>query len=345
MTNTALVREGDLLLARSYEDRCTAVLVHAGGEGWQVGRVYTIGFSEYRSPPGPSANPLDREAHDQYWKKSAECDKLISEMGTKSDQFTLSLNSGRGIVAVADQVMGSASHSLVVDISSFPRLHLTALAWALLSRAQVHHKQLYLAYTRVGQHLKDEERFSVGVKRFAAIPGLSGKIRHQDSVAVIIAGFEGNRAYAAFRHLSPRRTHVLLGDSQDDSSDFYLRTSRSNNHELLANHRVDHSQGPSLDAVAFAGTLSMVVNDLKNRFGPCNVYVVPLGTKIQTIGAALVAQEFPEIQYLFTLPVHRRKSAGGVGATRFLDLSEFARKYREDKGRSVQWFCEVPFSR
>ncbi len=321
----------DMLLAKSYDQRSMAALQRALSDRWQLAKVGTMEYAEYRDKPGKWACPYDEEAHLQYWRRYRECDEIIGQAGVHHEKLEVSFDTAGGIRDSLGGFSRQRAGTLVVDISCVPRMHLTALIGLLFTVEWSERDSIVLAYTRAVRHLPEEERFSVGVKGFAAIPGFSGRIRHRQSVCVIIAGFEGNRAYAAFRHVSPRRAHVMLGDPRDGSRDYYRTVSAKNNHELLANHRVTHSICGSLDPVCFAIELRDVIEKLRADHKPCNVYIVPLGTKLQTVGAVMVARHQPDIQCLFTLPAHRRISAEGVGDTQYLELSALSDRYEEEQ--------------
>jgi hypothetical protein len=222
-------------------------------------------------------------------------------------------------------------------------MHLTALTWEMLKVKDTFYDNIIFAYTRAEEHFQDEERFSVGVKGFSAIPGLSGKIRHRDSVCIIIAGFEGNRAYSAFRHLSPRRAHVILGVPGDEKDYFYKSISEKNNHELLANHRVSSSTSHSLDVIKFAQKLDEVIQEMKSNNPKCNIYIISLGTKLQTIGSVLASQQYPEIQHLFAHPAHRRVSTKGIGSINLINLKELSFNYLKSnrKKQLPDKMCEI----
>jgi len=102
---------------------------------------------------------------------------------------------------------------------------------------------------------------------------------------------------------------------------------RKNNNQLLANHRVAHSVSSSLDPIQFGSDLFDVIDGMKRRFEPCNIYVVPLGTKIQMIGALLTVRYYPEAQFVFTLPAHRRISSKGIGETSYMDVKKLVNDY------------------
>ena len=317
----------DFVLVKSYELRCKEVLSKALDQKWRINQLAEVGFKEYNSQPRADVSHYDIEAFEKYWKRSEECDKLIENIGINPNKHSLSFDTARGTSDIIGSIHSSPSTVLVIDISCIPRLQLSALIWAILKSEIKRRERIYLAYTRVSKHFQEEERFTVGVKDFVGIPGLSGKIRHEDSVCILIAGFEGNRAYAAFRHLSPRETHVFVGSPGDEGAESYLKTAKRNNHQILANHRVTASVSNSLDPIEFGSDLLDEISKMKKQFEECNIFVVPLGTKIQTIGGILAAQYYPEVQFLFTLPAHRRISSQGIGKTIYLDFQEILDAY------------------
>ncbi len=316
----------DVLFAISGDTRCHALIEKLAKGQTPVCRVGMLTFAEYNNKLGRSASHYDVEAYHRYWEMRMICEQALTGMSVAHTEFQSSFDTTAMLDDLLRKLPSGSADTLVVDISCVPRMHLTALVWKLLQMKPRPWQKVLLGYTRARSHLTDEERFSVGVTGFAAIPGLAGKIRHEESICIMTVGFEGNRAFAAFRHLSPLRAHVMLGDPADESSDFYRNVSQRNNHQLLAKHRVTSSFCCSLDPAKYAIALLQIVRALQLQYPSSNLYLVPLGTKLQTVGGVLVSLQCPEIQHLFPLPAHRRISVEGIHNTRFIDLLDLVNR-------------------
>lgn len=301
-----------LLLAYSYEERSLSYLRSFVAEE-RPGHVTALHFMDYDAPLDVGADKLDIDARQQYFARVGEAGRILdgshTPLSVPFDSVHLLLQS------LATRV--DPSEHLIIDISCLPRMQLAAiLAWVLQAGISCD-----LAYTRVQQHLADEARFSVGVKGFAGVPALTGQIRHRRSTAIFALGFEGNRAYATFKHLSPDAAVALIGVPSDNARRFYEETVEANNHYLLVRERVQTRLVASLDPVAFAADLYHTATSADVQ-ASSNVYWTCLGTKLQAVAGVLASEYAPFIQHVFPLPSHRRVSSVGVGATAMYSVAE-----------------------
>lgn len=304
--DTVRLSHADLLVFASPEPRCTYAATSLGAN---VRRLWIVDFQEY-AVSHSRLSETDLHVRDEYAKNFEHLRRIGERLPGGVATLPAVLNYLQPFAELATRhTIGTDGVALVVDISTAPPGHLFALL-AFARQLQISHgTRVLVAYVQVESHSPSEDAFSYGMQDVAVVPGFEGKIRIARDVLLLVLGFEGNRAYSLYRRLAPARTELIVGDSYDDQRDFYIATSRRNNHSLLHIHGNKATLMSSRDVDLFAQQVGAKLDELAQDREQ-NIYFSCLGTKAQVLGAYLALRSRPHVQVLDALPTRRRFGSG-----------------------------------
>ena len=205
------------------------------------------------------------------------------------------------------------SENKLLDMSCFPKGYiLELLRW-------LGYQKIIPLYTEGIRHNIHEEEFAVGVKQIITLSGFEGIIKNREDLLVLILGFEGYRAEALLHYFQPSKALGLIGNPNNEKSLDYICVARKNNSNLLGHTMVVEKQISSLNYDIFSHQLDDIINQIleqgKIENKEYDIYVSPLGTKIQTLGLFKYWLDHKEIQIVYAIPSKRRTGVIDVGPT------------------------------
>ena len=186
--------------------------------------------------------------------------------------------------------------NVLVDISTFTRESLLILIKALYDNKQ-RYKKCQLVYTCAAH---TAENLSHDLVEIRTIMGFIGEMKPIKPLhLVILAGFEYERARQVIDAFEPDYISIGYGGDKESISNDLRELNIKFKEKLVSIYNSDvvsqftHSL---IDPYKTARQLAEIVNERS----VCNTVIVPLNTKISTVGAGLVAIKQPEIQICYT---------------------------------------------
>jgi hypothetical protein len=205
---------------------------------------------------------------------------------------------------------------VVFDISVFTKRHLLmTLSWIFDSSLDKH---LSVVYSEPEDYDAEVDLpLSFGVASLQAVPGFSGLADCSRPLRmVVLLGFEGERALAAYELLQPIHTVALVGDPPYRAN-WKGRAEKLNAALLERLQPVDIRSIDCVDPEKVAAELTLLLG----APGVLSDYVqviCPLGTKPQALGVFLytrTATDSPAILYLSPLRHNELFYSHGIGPT------------------------------
>lgn len=190
---------------------------------------------------------------------------------------------------------------VAIDITCFT--HEILLILLKVVRICFSNCELSFFYTQAKSYDTDNsaahKNLSFGVSEIRSVLGYAGaKTPSKTTHLILLAGYEIERALSIIANVEPSTISIGYGDdtSIDNSvqktnfkaaSEIIRRSGYDNIHEFSF---------PPFDYIGTKTTLEKIVDTSEK-----NVVIVPMNTKISTIGAALLADQNPKIQLMYGL--------------------------------------------
>lgn len=193
---------------------------------------------------------------------------------------------------------------VVVDITTLPRESLIILI-RVLDKLRTSNSEIKFVYASARQYSfgsQDESNrwLSSGVRDIRPVLGFSGLMRpSRDTHMIVMVGFEDERALELIRACEP--TYVSLGvcDPSQLGTQSHRYTSERRLSRLL-------SVLPDVRKFRFLGyDVVATIHALESQieiFPDTNAVIVPMSTKISTVGAALLALRDESVQLCYAAP-------------------------------------------
>lgn len=201
-------------------------------------------------------------------------------------------------ISIADEKPAKVA----IDITCFT--HEILLILLEVVRISFSNCELSLFYTQAESYDTDNpathKKLSFGVREIRSILGYSGiKTPSKTTHLILLAGFEIERALSIIENVEPNTVSIGYGD--DTSIDTSVQ---SINFEAASEiikrsgygDRIDEFSFPPFDFVGTKKALECIVESSDK-----NIVVVPMNTKISTIGAALLVEKHPKVQLIYGL--------------------------------------------
>lgn len=198
---------------------------------------------------------------------------------------------------------------ILLDITSFTHeslLILFALIKQFLPDANVD-----CIYTCASSYASEcdnnsEKWLSRGIREVRSVLGYAGAIQpSQDTVLIVMAGYEYERAWHLIDDISPEELIITYNDdcgSTDQTNGAANSEYAKLLHDLAAYYQNPKQYViPSNNPFDTAKKLKQIVDTISNNM---NIIVAPMNNKLATIGAALVAIEYPRIQLCYAPAVY-----------------------------------------
>ena len=301
---TGVLPNGAMLVTcSSHEDRCKALLLHAGE--WTPSEVVLFHYDD--------PNPIREENH---LTMETEFQRLRTRL------TVLKFTEGDPVRSMRDNmhklrqaIERAATNALVIDISVFTKRHfLMMLRWLddsdLWSR-------LYVVYSEPRKYLVSKYiPLSFGLSTLQETPGFSACSDLSRPIhLVMFLGYEGDRALAVYEQIQPMR--VTLAVPYPPYRPNWEGRTEEYNSDLLALVGSDAVRGvDALEPDATTETLGEILGE-SARDDYARI-VCPLGTKPQTLGIYNYlrnSQDPPAIVYASPLRHNHSFFSRGLGQT------------------------------
>lgn len=293
-----------LITCSSHEDRCLALF--RDQFGWLPHTTLLFHYDD--------CNP----------KREVNHNKIVHYLGGKSIVKELTFNESDAVKSFMGEnglqlksiLAEWSGRPVVFDISVFTKRHLLmTLSWIFDSSLDT---QLSVVYSEPEDYDAEVDLpLSFGVASLQAVPGFSGLADCSRPLRmVVLLGFEGERALAAYELLQPIHTVALVGDPPYRAS--WKGRAEKLNAALLERLRPeDVGSIDCVDPEKVAAELTLRL-DTPDVLSDCVQVICPLGTKPQALGVFLYtrsATDSPAILYLSPLRHNELFYSHGIGPT------------------------------
>jgi hypothetical protein len=176
--------------------------------------------------------------------------------------------------------------------------------------------RLWLLYSEPEEYDIDGNLpLSFGVSSVQQVPGFTSSPNPSRPLhAAMLLGYEGDRAFATYQLLQPKKTTVIIPDPPF-KSEWQGRTEKLNANLLSAIGQYSMEKADALDPESSLAVLKAVLGDpsVRSEFSRA---LCPLGTKPQTVGAYLYLRgcvDPPAVIYSRALRHNHSYYSRGVG--------------------------------
>lgn len=204
-----------------------------------------------------------------------------------------------GISQIPKPTFGRAK--IAIDITCFT--HEILLILFKVIEFHVPNSELSFFYTQAQsydpQNDPKKKWLSYGVTEVRSILGYSGLITPSKSThLILLAGFEVKRALSIISTVEPDAVSIGMGDETSLNSEVQKTNAHAVSEIVKQSRRAQITtfEFPPFDFAATKHVLKKRINSIDQ-----NVVVVPMNTKISTLGAGLLANEHPEVQLMYGL--------------------------------------------
>lgn len=277
-----------LVAAASFEERCLSITTNVGSVTVERGVV--------------SVNRAHKEALGHNLR---EMERLL---GSRSERLYVHsdhpLESARSIEKTVERCLHGAPKRVLVDITAFTRETLLMLLECIVRRKRVVDTVL-LAYANAREYSvgdpSEQKWLSRGIRDVRTVLGFPGMMAPSKPVHLIVmVGFEEERALELVKICEPAFVSLGVADIADEGAKLHQVTNLSRL-ERLRGHLQGRVRGLSTfefrayDACATKAALERQIKE----FEACNSVLVPMNTKISTVGALLFALEDGRVQICY----------------------------------------------
>ncbi len=304
LNSSHLPKEALLIACSSHEERCLALL--RSEFGWVPHTALLFHYDD--------CNPK-REINHNKILRYLTGKSIVKELIFNESDAVKSFMGENG-VQLKNILAEWGDKPIVFDISVFTKRHLLMmLSWIFDSSLD---KQLSVVYSEPEDYDAEVDLpLSFGVASLQAVPGFSGLADCSRPLRmVILLGFEGERALAAYELLQPIHTVALVGDPPYRAN--WKGRAEKLNAALLERLRPqDIGSIDCVDPEKVAAELTLHLGE-PTTMSDCVQVICPLGTKPQALGVFLYTRsktDSPAILYLSPLRHNELFYSHGIGPT------------------------------
>ena len=214
------------------------------------------------------------------------------------------LVSAKNIGAAVASCLKGAPKRIVVDITTFTRETLLMLLERMF-RDRRDGDRVKLVYASAGEYSvgdsREEKWLSKGIRDVRTVLGFPGVMAPSRPVHLIVmVGFEDDRALELVRICEPAFVSLGVADIADEAA----RPHQATNLYRLERLR-EGLEGRLLGVATFgfraydAEATKAALAQQMEKFEECNAVLVPMNTKISTVGALLLALEDERVQICY----------------------------------------------
>jgi len=194
--------------------------------------------------------------------------------------------------------------NIVLDITTFTHEGLL-ITLKYLKLYKECYDNLYLVYVTAEEYSTNEpdikkKWLSKGIKRINSVLGYPGNINPaKKDHLIILFGFEEERTFKLIQELDFDTISLGFGSSDDSIHSDHAKINQER-HEALSGII------PNADKFCFSLRNPLIakqqISEHIAKYPNCNTVIAPMNNKLSTVGAALVAFEYPEIQLCYAKP-------------------------------------------
>ena len=312
--------EGDkefknLIFAVSFEDRGFLSLKRII-ENFYVERCFPIVFDNYFVEQYNNLEKRDIGTVNKYKYEYKNAIKYLKQKNLTYNEIKSSIFNPDGIIDKIKNI--NLSEPTLVDISCIPKNYILLMLNYL--------RNVVFIYSKVKKYSEKEEDFVTGVRDVISLPGFSGKIRHRDSLLVLILGFQGNRALSIYRRYNPYRTLVLIPEPQGSEDKEGVKIVVRNNKGILKNQFVYIEKIIGFSPKKFKKQLQEKINTFAEKndidLSNFNLILSPLGPKPDILGIYKYWLKQKNTQLSYSLPTRYRNSSEGIRDTYIMEYQK-----------------------
>lgn len=242
------------------------------------------------------------ESVDEHFRQISEhFDGQVAKLELDADNPVIS---ALNIAQVLGQHRQESPARVLVDITTFTRECLL-MVLDYVDRRRQPKDEVLLGYTTAEEYsignLVEDKWLSKGVRDVRSVLGFPGRMLPSRATHLIVmVGFENERALELVDICEPTFVSLGVADVGEDSAQPHQETLLNKMKRLEDGLRgrvtgLETFTFKAYDAEATEGILRRQAN----AFGPCNVVVVPMNTKISTVGAMLLARREEAVQICY----------------------------------------------
>lgn len=292
-----------LILCASHEERSKAVATQLGT--WSPSGALLLHYSD--------SNDLGRRHHSQIIS-ALEPHCPIFECSFDENRVIRNFNSQNSQLRTTIEAYGE--QAIVIDVSVLTKRHLLLLLRWLEDYDCW--DRLWIVYTEPEEYeIEGHLPLSFGVSSVQQLPGFSSSPNPSRPLhAVMFLGYEGDRAFATYELLQPKKTTVIIPDPPF-KEEWSGRTESLNSNLLSAIGQYSLESADSLDPESSKSILIKVCGAPSQR-SEFSRALCPLGTKPQAVGTYLYLRECidpPAVIYTRALRHNHNFYSRGVGST------------------------------
>ena len=272
----------------SFEERCLSIVRSLGPI--KIARAVVGVNRAYREAIGENLQLMEDALDGRGERLYVHSDRPVESAG----------NIGSTVV----QWFAGAPKRVVVDITTFTRETLLMLLDCICRRKREADKVL-LAYASASDYSvgnpSNEKWLSKGIRDVRSVLGFPGSMAPSKPVHLLVmVGFEDERALELVRICEPAFVSLGVADIADQGAKPHRATNRSRLERLRRRleGRVRGVSAFGFRAYDPAATKAALRRQMA-EFEGCNAVLVPMNTKISTVGAMLLAQEDERVQICY----------------------------------------------
>lgn len=299
---------GLFLVAGSFEPRSVRAASLLDGS---VGRAAVFAYDD--TVDSESGRQNTRKIQEYLHGKAQAVDVLPCQV---SDPFSAvrSLHT----YVTRERLVGTV-RSVVLDATCFTKLHLLLLLrfltdWLGVEVTRVCYTKPLVYATAFGKEL------SYGIRKTVYLPYHGSERPRSGTGLIALLGHEPRRVERIVQEVEPDRCVVLLGDPgfTEDMAEYSKRANASLMRRASYDKHYRHAAAPTDDIEECVDVLAREINTL-HEDGCGNVYVAPLGTKLQALALDVLRRrnDIGWLSLAYTVPdrYERRSYSQGFGAT------------------------------
>lgn len=296
----------DLFIAcASFEPRCTAAAERLSPQY----KAHTAVIYVNQEVLDPSeANPVQQNLHRLRALLDQRSDKVLVAEGSWIDVK-------RQVVSIRETLFGIDSfasiRSITIDSTTFNRESL--LTTVALLRENLPAAVIRIIYVSPSAHGEWLSRGYRTIRNVLGFPGVQNS--SLDNALVILCGFEADRALRLIEEHEPTLVQLGIGDPPTHAD--FLSRNLSAQEEILSKlvlrrQEVRRFQFPTASISACCDYLDSAIAPLLPRY---NVVIAPMSTKLSTLAAMLIAEQYRQIQITYCVVSEYNTALYSQGAT------------------------------
>jgi hypothetical protein len=286
--------DGLFLCSSSFEDRCRRVPLLLPKSNYSS--YYSVMFNYYQGEKQNRRFFNREKIYDSLSsitiKKPVEpidCDRLNPLEGVEKFIIFLEKN-GIGMMEGA---------KITIDISTFTKQYILQLLRDIENYFE-EQCSIRILYTEPGIYGRGGfKRLSYGIEDIVIVPRFEGKHMPDCKTALVVfLGYESHRTLAAIEELEPDLVIAVIGDPPyyPKWDEYSLKT----HSYLLSMPDIKIYKMPAREPDAVREGLIRIWNEFSKDYP--NIYISPIGTKLQTIGIYEFARFHPAVRVIYPIP-------------------------------------------